>query len=807
MYADDLTVWTAACPADALSEPLQAAANIISNWCRDNNMIVSPKTDGIIFTRSSQHHDEITVNCDDLQIPLKNYFVDQSHTQSKTFTLLGVVLDPQLTFGRHTESILGRSKKSINQLRAIAGSSWGPTSHTLRVFYKGLVESVLLYGAEIWWPLLSETHKEKLRECHRAALRVVTGCMKTTVNDLLHLEADVPPLDALAEARVSSYLEKCCRFSANDMRKSLREPIPTLSAPVNSQHLQPTETLLTASRHLLNTSENMKESFEHPISPYDTSKADKVTFGLATDLPVPFVTTDRSEEANEARRSSSVATILRLRLGTSLKAPRSILRDPTLPKSRTTPRPLQICAKQIDEEPLPLKIYELWTDASIDGDGLGSGVGLLFEKDEMTHLSAAFAGTGTCSYRGESLAVEQTLSDLVDRFHHQHPSKKKRHRVLLFTDSYALVSALAKGPLLQQGAAEIRIWRLLRKLTAKNVLCHIQFIYSHCGIERNEQADAAAKQLNEHQREHPQEGRASWLKDDCRHLRQQINARLAPQSTPLCRSTHSFNPATPRTVSTRFARLRTGESLEIGIGRRRVGLDQSMACRFCHRHLHSQEAPSSPERSRRLFRSSDPQSCPHRVCRDHRPFANVRSLRQHWQTLHSGEPLPARFQSNRLPDPRVPTPASSQRQRRPSDGTSFPDGTIICPFCAKRVRPGHLVRCRDRQPGQSSRFLFPCPTCGKRAPAQHIVHCPEKAAPPPREIPTRLQPTVCDETVPHVFLDCRALAPLRRRVLPWSLNVSPDERDKILAQQLAQEDPTILSFLEEINNLTAVRVT
>ena len=182
-------------------------------------------------------------------------------------------------------------------------------------------------------------------------------------------------------------------------------------------------------------------------------------------------------------------TILRLRLG-GPKDPRPILRG----CSQTERRPdSHISFQPSHAFPLRTKTYEIWSDASIDEGGCGTGVGLLFETNQLTHTSVVFAGLSTCSYRGESLAVEKSLSDLLARFTRYPPSKKKRHKILLFTDSC--------------GLTEIRIWRFLLQILKFGVSCHIQFIYSHCGIDRNEMADARAKEMNEaYRRNHPDLG-------------------------------------------------------------------------------------------------------------------------------------------------------------------------------------------------------------------------------------------------------------------------------------------------------------
>ena len=287
----------------------------------------------------------------------------------------------------------------------------------------------------------------------------------------------------------------------------------------------------------------------------------------------------------------------------------------------------------------------------------------------------------------------------------------------------------------------------------------------------------------------------------CRQLRHEIEHRFLPQPSLLCRTAHSFNPLTPRSVATRFARLRTEESLEIGIARRRVGLDQSMACRFCSTELHPRDVPASPERRCKTFRFSDPQSCPHSSCRGRRPLANVNSLRQHWARTHSPEPLPARFQPN-VVDPRYPRPVPKQ-PTRPVRGKTFSDGTIQCPFCELHVRPGHLMKCKFRQPGCSAQTLFPCPHCRKMKPAQHVARCSSKPPQIPPTTPARLQPTAQDETLIHVIFECPMLRSLRQSRLSWATSIPPNERAPALTRRLSNEDESILHFLDQ---LTAVRV-
>ena len=67
--------------------------------------------------------------------------------------------------------------------------------------------------------------------------------------------------------------------------------------------------------------------------------------------------------------------------------------------------------------------------------------------------------------------------------------------IIMYTDSQGLITALEKGPVRQRDAQLAAIWKslyLLYELGVKRVV--FQWIPSHCGIPRNENADAAARE-------------------------------------------------------------------------------------------------------------------------------------------------------------------------------------------------------------------------------------------------------------------------------------------------------------------------
>ena len=146
MYADDLTCLAtgdtqAGGTAASCVGPLQQTADIVGQWCRENNMSVSGKTEGILFTSADNTQADrvpITIHCPPLDIHIT---VPVVGVTSNSPRLLGVLFDHRMTMGAHVEKVVKAATASINQLAMIANSCWGPSTHSLRTFYKGYIES------------------------------------------------------------------------------------------------------------------------------------------------------------------------------------------------------------------------------------------------------------------------------------------------------------------------------------------------------------------------------------------------------------------------------------------------------------------------------------------------------------------------------------------------------------------------------------------------------------------------------------------------------------------------------------------
>ena len=125
---------------------------------------------------------------------------------------LGVTFDQTLSFGAQVQSLCFKFYPSHKALRSIDTASWGPTKESLSLLYKAFIRPVLTYASPGWFPFLCNTATNHLEVLHRAACRVITGCLSSTPSSLLLLEAQMPPLKLTLEHQTLYSFERALRL-------------------------------------------------------------------------------------------------------------------------------------------------------------------------------------------------------------------------------------------------------------------------------------------------------------------------------------------------------------------------------------------------------------------------------------------------------------------------------------------------------------------------------------------------------------------------------------------------------------------
>ena len=104
--------------------------------------------------------------------------------------LLDMHMDTHLCFTEHVNKIAKESQRRISQLQSLSSSRFGIKAEHLRTFYKGLVESKLLYGCKVWGLTISPSTLLILEHKQRESLRAITGFVTKTNMSALYFNAD-----------------------------------------------------------------------------------------------------------------------------------------------------------------------------------------------------------------------------------------------------------------------------------------------------------------------------------------------------------------------------------------------------------------------------------------------------------------------------------------------------------------------------------------------------------------------------------------------------------------------------------------
>ena len=203
LYADDLAIWSSSPDPLKASSVVQSSLTVLETWSNLWRLPLNPKKCESSFFSTDPHQATFQPRLNLLGIPL---------LFNPTPKFLGVTFDRTLSFGAHVQSLCSKFYPRHKALRSIATASWGPTKESLSLLYKAFVRSVLTYASPGWFPFLCNSATNHLEVLHRAACRVITGCLFSTPSSLLLLEAQLPPLKLTLEHQTLYSFERALRL-------------------------------------------------------------------------------------------------------------------------------------------------------------------------------------------------------------------------------------------------------------------------------------------------------------------------------------------------------------------------------------------------------------------------------------------------------------------------------------------------------------------------------------------------------------------------------------------------------------------
>ena len=185
LYADNLAIWSSFPLALTAVEATRGALFRLERWSEYWCLPLNPIKCEASFFSVDPHQANLQPNLS---------LFNPRLCFNPTLTFLGVTFDHTLSFSKHVSSLKVKFFLRLKALRCISASSWGPSKESVSVLYKSFLRSLLTYASPGWFPFLSVTNFTELERIHRAASRVITGCLSSFPISLLLIEASPPPL-------------------------------------------------------------------------------------------------------------------------------------------------------------------------------------------------------------------------------------------------------------------------------------------------------------------------------------------------------------------------------------------------------------------------------------------------------------------------------------------------------------------------------------------------------------------------------------------------------------------------------------
>jgi hypothetical protein len=179
-YADDITIYASNTNYRIAQQAIQPYLTDINAWTITNDLKLNAgKMTTTLFTPDpAEYSTELTLNIDNTRLPTV-----------KNPKILGLTLDPKLTYNEHIKQTTKKANKTLKILKTLTATKWGKQKETITNTYNAITRPVMEYAGTIWAPITAPTNLNKLQIIQNTALRIATGCTQDT--NVTHLHNDL----------------------------------------------------------------------------------------------------------------------------------------------------------------------------------------------------------------------------------------------------------------------------------------------------------------------------------------------------------------------------------------------------------------------------------------------------------------------------------------------------------------------------------------------------------------------------------------------------------------------------------------
>uniref|UniRef100_A0A6A7FT79 RNA-directed DNA polymerase from mobile element jockey n=1 Tax=Hirondellea gigas TaxID=1518452 RepID=A0A6A7FT79_9CRUS len=212
-FADDLTLWYSADTIEETIRVLNSDLRKLEIWANKWRLTFSlTKCTYSAFSKNRRF--------DPQSIP-KLFFFGIPLTYVKYPRLLGLNLDPELSFSHHISQICTSGLKKVNLLRRLMGTPLQSNRPALLILVKGFIRPTLEYASELFHSI-STSSSLMLERVQASALRIITGATRNTPHEILNMECGI---SSLRLRRDQSILRKLNKIQALPADSLLRDSL------------------------------------------------------------------------------------------------------------------------------------------------------------------------------------------------------------------------------------------------------------------------------------------------------------------------------------------------------------------------------------------------------------------------------------------------------------------------------------------------------------------------------------------------------------------------------------------------------
>ena len=136
---------------------------------------------------------------------------------------LGVRLDRMLNFKQHLEEVAGKVTSRVALIRRLAGTTWGASAKTLRIFTQAMVFPAAEYCAPVW---SRSPHVKKVDVAINSSLRTISGCLKPTPVFQLPVLAGIAPAGLRRKAATLALARKAVKHDWHILHDTTKNEVP-----------------------------------------------------------------------------------------------------------------------------------------------------------------------------------------------------------------------------------------------------------------------------------------------------------------------------------------------------------------------------------------------------------------------------------------------------------------------------------------------------------------------------------------------------------------------------------------------------